>query len=283
VAYVVDPVRELEGVFAWREGKTAPLPYFWAGNELRSTSAGDARPQREGHAGMATGRGMSADAAAAAPERPATPLAMSLLGWMGLFLMGYMYAGLLSRAEQQQLAEGAVARFAHTKALKLGLDRDLDAVRQTLASVSAELNKLPASNAKLTTEEADTAAKRQRLIAGSLAVCEQALGKIKDQYALSPVEQAAFVQLLAEQQALLKVTPVPKAGSGATPNRPTGKGGAASPVRPGATAAGAAREPADAAGGSAPRTADGASESESKAPGPAGSADDSDAAGPNSN
>src|SRR5690606_7016679 len=29
VAFVVDPVRELEGVFAWRNGKPTPMRHYW--------------------------------------------------------------------------------------------------------------------------------------------------------------------------------------------------------------------------------------------------------------
>src|SRR5262245_21562172 len=50
VAYVIDPVRDLEGVFAWRDGKPTLLPHFWIGDRIltgqaseRSASSGDGK------------------------------------------------------------------------------------------------------------------------------------------------------------------------------------------------------------------------------------------------
>jgi proteasome lid subunit RPN8/RPN11 len=43
IAYVVDPVNGVEGVFAWRDGKARLYPNFWFGNEIHLSSQGAAR------------------------------------------------------------------------------------------------------------------------------------------------------------------------------------------------------------------------------------------------
>ncbi len=39
VAYVVDPVRDLEGVFVWQAGKPVPAAHYWIGNRVRTVEA----------------------------------------------------------------------------------------------------------------------------------------------------------------------------------------------------------------------------------------------------
>ncbi len=43
IAYVVDPVNGVEGVFAWRDGKAKLCPHFWVGDEIHLSSQGAAR------------------------------------------------------------------------------------------------------------------------------------------------------------------------------------------------------------------------------------------------
>jgi hypothetical protein len=221
VAYVIDPVRDLEGMFAWRDGKPTPLPYFWAGDELRATRVVEGKPRE----GAAAARGMSADpgVGSPAPERAATPLSLTILGWMCLFLLGYLYAGLVSRSQRQQEIEAAISRFANTRVLKLGLGKDLDTLRTHLATLTAEYANLPEPGAELTKKEREAAVKRQRMIGDNLAVCTEAIASIKAQYALSRDELAAIQRLIAEQQAVLRATPAPATGGA---RRPTGAGAA---------------------------------------------------------
>ena len=212
VAYVIDPVRDLEGVFVWRKGKPTPLPHFWAGSEVRVSQAVDGeRAHREGRG--STMRAMSEDAASGGSptvvERPPLPLWMSLLAGLGVFLMGYMYAGLLSSAEEQRMMEGTVAHFMNAKVLRLGLDRELEAVRETMARVGAEIGKLPPPGAEVTEKEAAAVKKQLQLLTDNVVVLERAVASIKDRYALSAAEQTTLARLLAEQQALFKAIPAP--------------------------------------------------------------------------
>ena len=227
VAYVIDPVRDLEGVFAWRKGKPTPLPHFWAGDEIRMSQAAEDHPRREGRAdGGAGSRGTSSDADAAPiyVERPSSFNAATLLAYAGLFLLGYFYSGLLSPAEEQRMTEGVVARFMNSKMLTLGLDAELQKLRQVVAGISDAVAKLPEAGAKLSAKELATVGKQRKLIDDNLKLLEVALAMIEDRYALSADEQAALARVLAEQQALLKAVPAAPAAKDAKPKQTAGGG-----------------------------------------------------------
>ena len=48
VAYVVDPVRDLEGVFSWQKGKPTPMSHFWVGSQIHTVQASQRNAAREG-------------------------------------------------------------------------------------------------------------------------------------------------------------------------------------------------------------------------------------------
>src|SRR5207244_1370502 len=73
VAYVFDPVRDLEGMFAWQNGKPTPLPHFWVGNTIRTVEASERNV-----AGEISALGSSTNAAASAQAGPPTTSQSSL-------------------------------------------------------------------------------------------------------------------------------------------------------------------------------------------------------------
>jgi proteasome lid subunit RPN8/RPN11 len=212
VAYVIDPVRDLEGVFVWRKGKPTPLPHFWAGSEVRISQAVDGdRAHREGRG--ATMRAMSDEAAAGGSstvvERAVTPLWMTLLSGLAVFFLGYLYAGLLSRSEEQRMMEGTIARFFNYKVLQSGLPNEMLDVRKTLAAISAEFEKMPEPGAELSKEQAALAAKQRLVMSDNLEVLGTKLADIQETYAISREEQLAYQAIYAEQQRLLKALQAP--------------------------------------------------------------------------
>jgi proteasome lid subunit RPN8/RPN11 len=215
VAYVIDPVRDLEGVFVWRNGKPTPLPHFWAGSEVRVSQAVDGeRAHREGRG--ATMRAMNDEAAAGPPvvvERASLPLWATLLAGLGVFFMGYLYAGLLSRSEEQRMMEGTVARFFNYKILQSALPSELLDVRKTLAAIAAEFEKLPEPGAEITKERAALAAKQRLVLSDNLEVLAAKLADIQEKYTLSREEQLAYLRIYAEQERLLKSLQTPPPAS----------------------------------------------------------------------
>lgn len=202
VALVVDPVRELEGVFAWRNGKPTPLTHYWIGDQIRTgdasrsmatdPSAASEQPEVERPVGAPTN---------AAPSL-GTPVAV--LGLLLVFLLGYFYGGWRSRWEQEMIVQGAVAHFADAKLLRLGLEEQAAAIRRRLATTVAELKKLPAPGAKLSEQEKDAAAKRRQTIRDNLALSVAAIGQLEKRYGLSEVERSAYAQIIAQKQAELR-------------------------------------------------------------------------------
>lgn len=208
VAYVVDPVRDLEGVFDWQGGKPTPMSHYWIGPQIRTVEASQRNPAREGAARM-TGAGAStvraADlaegAALSRDDRTSLGTTTNLLAWLALFLLGYMLAGARTRWEQERLVEGVVAHYGLTKMMAVGLDQELAKVRKNLQAISAEAKKMPAPTGKLSEEEATAAAKQQKLVADSLLLTEKMLEQVQTRYALTPEERAALSQLLMQKQA----------------------------------------------------------------------------------
>lgn len=205
VAYVVDPVRGLEGMFAWRDGKPTPLPYFWVGNNIRTVEASQRNVGGEMAAQAAAG-GASAPQAYA----PSTPMnssfgvAATTLGLIALFYLGYLYGGWRSSWEQRMFAEGAVAHFADTKLIRIGLEQELAGVQSRLNMLSNEVDKLPAPGAELSKEQAAEANDRRNAVHDNLVLCARTLGSIEKTFGLSDEERGYIARIVAMKQAELR-------------------------------------------------------------------------------
>jgi len=224
VAYVVDPVRDLEGVFNWQGGKPTPMSHYWIGSQIRTVDASQRNPAREGAARMAGASAVRAaelaeGTAAARDDRSSFGTTTNLLAWLALFLLGYMLAGARTRWEQERLVEGVVAHYGLNKVMAVGLDQELVKVRKNLQAISAEAKKMPEPTGKLTDEEAAAALKQQRLVSDSLLLTEKMLEQVQTRYALTPEERAALSQLLMQKQAEAAAMLAPQATS-AAPAKP---------------------------------------------------------------
>lgn len=204
VAYVVDPVRGLEGMFAWRDGKLVPLPHFWVGNGIRTVDASQRNVAAEAAAGSTGAVTPQQTAQQPAFANTSLGFATTALGLLALFFLGYLYGGWNSRMQTQMMIEGAVAHFADAKVIRVGLETDLAAVRTRLAILTQELDKLPAPNATLSKEEVEEAAGRRKLLHDNMLLCTTALERIEQVYGLSDVERARLALIAALKQAELR-------------------------------------------------------------------------------
>jgi proteasome lid subunit RPN8/RPN11 len=223
IAYVIDPVRKLEGVFAWRDGTPSLLPHFWIGNQIRTAE----RSERGSPAGDST----APSRATAAPQLVDPPSETPRLSWttgvlivLISFWVGNLLGNRRSDWERSMLEVGAVAYFADTKVLAEGLDGELSALQDRLQEIAAELNRLPSPGAQLAKQQAEEGAKRRAVIIEQLAICDAALKSINRRYALNDLERAALARLVAQKLAALRqssnlesATRVPKSSSAGQP------------------------------------------------------------------
>ncbi len=205
VAYVIDPVRDLEGVFAWRAGKPTPLSHFWIGNKIRTVEASERNVGREM---AAAGQPVELNSTHTMERRPREGSLLgfgaTILGLLGVFALGYWYGGWRSGWEQQMMIQGAVAHFADTNLIRPGLETELAAVNARLAAIGAEMDKLPEPLAKLSKEELAHAEKRRTVIRENLKMCEAAIRRIEDVYGLSEAERTILAKIAALKQAEIR-------------------------------------------------------------------------------
>ena len=217
IAYVVDPVRELEGCFAWCGGKPTLLPHYWVGDKI-VTSQHSARNERAEGASRA-GKAAAAAAVAYAERVPDREDARffgsttTMLAGLSLFLLGYLLAGWRTRWEQSMVVEGAVAHYGQYKIARLGLRDHLLLVRDELHALRAALDKQPSPGEKLSEEAVQTAIKVQRSISDGLAVASESLRSISDLYSFTPQEEDVLVRFNAAKQAELHAPPKQSAPS----------------------------------------------------------------------
>jgi proteasome lid subunit RPN8/RPN11 len=146
VAHVIDPIRKIEGVFVWRDGKPTVTEHFWVGDRILTGMptgpensggpAGDPRGPGAGSGGPAQGRAARArgDSGDLLP-----PLGQFMI-YGGVFLVGYLLATMYSGWERQRFIESWVESNKVEFLLRVGLADELDRLYRDLAAVAGPLN-----------------------------------------------------------------------------------------------------------------------------------------------
>ncbi|WP_428305524.1 Mov34/MPN/PAD-1 family protein [Lacipirellula sp.] len=233
VAYVVDPVRDLEGVFAWQKGKPTPLAHYWIGSEVCTVEASQRNVAREQGAPASRGAVAYGEASTAvfpsSGSQPSLGTATTMLGWIGVFLLGYLLASTRDRSEQQTLMEGLLSHYSVNKVMNIGLENDLTLLRKNAQSIALAAQKLPQPTDKLSEEEAVVAAKQLKSLNDSLMFTEKMLERVEERYTLTDDEKATALRLIQQQhQALVEARP-PQDATGKNPTA-SGAGGTAPAV-----------------------------------------------------
>jgi proteasome lid subunit RPN8/RPN11 len=213
IAYVVDPLAETEGVFAWRGGKPALWPHFWIGDQICAAAAAEAETKN------APGRSpASAPQAAATPQERETflSLASRAIMYLLVFLIGYLLADMRSGWERRMLVNGVVAHYGLWKAIRPGLGENLELAQSGLDSAAAAMKSLAADAEKAEGKEAEEKKKQWRELQMIVQNTRLLLGRIEDVYALSPEEEAVMAKAIADKLAELETAKKPASG-GAKP------------------------------------------------------------------
>ena len=218
IAFVVDPVRQAEGVFEWREGKPVLAAHYWVGGKIVAgesaargtaaghTSSGDASRHADGSIKRSTAAtGGESFGFGGGRWTSLTTLLLLML----FFLLGYFLAGQRSRWEQLRLIEGTVAHYGLWQGVRPGLEEGLTALKKELVTVSDRVDVLSKEHIALAGDNAKEKTKEWSQIRESLAASRQLLKQLDDRYSLSPEEQMVLMRMAAQRLAELSA-PQPK-------------------------------------------------------------------------
>jgi proteasome lid subunit RPN8/RPN11 len=235
IAYVVDPVNGLEGVFCWHYGKVKLLPSFWVGDDVHLSSEDKERQPSS----ALTAAEKAAQAPSPEPPPPAAPSILTLLlAAACTLLLGYLLGGMRSGAEQLHNQLGAVDFFCSVKGLRPGMREKLSEISDGLGAVLQQADRLASENVAMIpapkkADAKDTAAKdssakdtggkdqdpreekRRQWVAvlTLLAAARSELDRANMIYGLSP-EETAEVQRLIDEKKKAELMNVPESSSG---------------------------------------------------------------------
>jgi proteasome lid subunit RPN8/RPN11 len=191
VAHVIDPIRKIEGLFVWRDGKPALAKHYWIGDRiLGGTAAGQQtgpHPPPEPRPGAARSGGPIA----AAPAQEGTQDSVRRLGdWLppsgrlfiygGVFLLGYLLAKILTAWERQRFVENVLVSNGFVAVLRLDLSDELDRLRGDLAAILGKLESIGSQGQTSSESIAESRAK--------LAEAARRIGAIKARYGNTAAE-----------------------------------------------------------------------------------------------
>jgi len=251
IAWVIDPIRNQEGVFCWRDNQPVQSPLFWVGQGLKQASAPPAASALSTAAATARNRPL--------PVSARGPRILAGLDWRAFLqiaalvllggMLGHMYktAQDAQREEQQRLA--LTVDFFQKRLLRVGLEQFTQAAHQDVEQLAAELNVLGAA----VKEETPSNEQSTKALAGARSKLNDLAAKIQTMerfYALTPNEQAAISRLL-----LLQGTPRPASGPSTThPAEGTGEANGTDPgskpqTAPPANSGGTSASPPEKSGG----------------------------------
>lgn len=204
VAYVVDPIRKLEGVFEWKSGKPVLMSHYWVGDDILSITASE-RPSTQ--SGFTVQQAAADSSYSGRNEDKAPPFRGSVQILMGLclLLIGYLLAGTKSRWEQEMIVTGVVNHYGTHKLMKLGFEDHLRQIDQQLVEINKVVRTLPLSIPEDASEQQVAEEKKKRAyVAKSLTLCAQALRNIETQYGLTDQERQALSRYIQRKQRELR-------------------------------------------------------------------------------
>ena len=210
VAYVVDPVRELEGVFAWRNNKPTAISYYWIGNSICTVQASSRNPAAEA-VEPSTQKGLPQDSTAIsayAADSSILSLGTTVLSCLALFLLGYLLSGWQSSWERRAIVDGVVSNYTNFKLVRIGLRDELAEMEKFLDTAARQLQAMPSTTEGLTPEQLEELSNDRKMIVSSLLAIRQRLYEVGNRYGYSDEERLALMRLSkrleAERQKLLK-------------------------------------------------------------------------------
>ncbi len=207
IAYVVDPVRKLEGVFEWRSGKAEVMSCYWVGNSI-ITSAASQSP--EGPRSSMAGHGLPRDqpfsnAQSAGPaygprDGSVLPSATVMLAWLCVFLLGYLINDLKSNWEQRYVGEGVIAHYGLWNILQIGRSELVEDSRKKVDLAFTGVSELSQQHAGLLEgDEQKKTRDRWQNIRKQLAEARDTLKKVEDRYSVPEEQRDLLARVVVER------------------------------------------------------------------------------------
>jgi proteasome lid subunit RPN8/RPN11 len=199
VAHVIDPVRQIEGVFVWRDAKPTLTDHFWVGDKILT-----GMPAGPDGSAAASGNPHGRGAGPGGPVRDREtqsrgdsgallPPAGQLMIYGGVFLVGYLLATLYSSWERQRFVADWVESNKVEFLLRVGLADQLDRLYRDVASVAG-----PLSAAQSKSQQADTAFEAIR---AQLTGAVQRIAMIRVKYGNTSAEEEVLRRFLPAEDA----------------------------------------------------------------------------------
>lgn len=255
IAYVVDPVNGVEGVFCWRHGESKLLPHFWVGDEVHLSS--ESKQRNPSSSSMPE----TSSPAAAKNESPARPLSMwtLLLAALCVLLLGYLLGTMQSNADHAQTVFGAVTYYGRVKCLKPGMRETLDMIDGSLKVVLQKTEALAKEQIDHAGDAKEEKTKQWIEVLQRLAATTAAVEEVNKIYSLTPEESVEVQKLIDQKEAelatggLLPSAEPPKPSGEQPATKPSGEAAPAKPTsEPPAPAKPASAPPAPAKPASGP-------------------------------
>ena len=201
IAWVIDPIRDQEGVFRWRDNHPLLTPQFWVGSNMRPAppSPGAALPalataaSRPGpSSGTARARGLWAG------------LDWSALGQMAALvcvggLLGQMYAAWSDSQRALNQRTALTLEFFQARLLRVGLEELTQSANQDLKKLAAGLRNLEAKGREAAGATPEPATDELATMRRDLHQLATKIELIDRRYALSPREQEQLARFLLTQ------------------------------------------------------------------------------------
>ena len=213
LAFVVDPVRDAEGVFEWHDGKPVLSSHYWIGGRI---SGGEATARGGGQVGgpeAPRGLAMSSSLPSVGSSPPiensgtrgGTLLTLALC--LMFFLVGFLLSGRRSSPwEDARIIEGVAAHLRQWKGSES--QHRLEELQKLVAVLSAEIGKLSEEHVKLSGDKAKQMSKEWSLIRQALNECRTLLSQLEERYAMSPEDGSILreeirrlARMLADEEA----------------------------------------------------------------------------------
>ena len=198
VAFVVDPVRKLEGLFEWRKGKPVPMSHYWVGSRVQ---VGETQPAPS--PALLSAPPSAALAPAAVPDSWA--LALTVLLGLCMGLLGFLWGTRRSAWEEQRLEAGAVAHYGLWKLYKPNFEENSTEVIKFQHEVLLEMQKLAQQHIAASGEEQAKVKKDWEQVFEGFDQATNAQMTLLRLYGMTEVERAEIRELLANKQEELRV------------------------------------------------------------------------------